>query len=268
LPPPGPMPGAMPPAEASATVRLDAGAPGIEEPLTTDMPSSSSLRPGFPLSQMVRIPLLHETMTVANAGAMVVAGNPQGAANAIEDWKSESVVGSGMLAAVTPILGAEAQEAGAYARGFRRAAGKAVLGGGLLRNVPVFHELATTADALADVVGDGDTQAASRRFTAYKEEALLATSAQMVFHNVGKGIGTVGKGLKAAKHSIETMGARFDGLDGQQARGGGDGSGAHRDTRAACSEPVVDATQLDNVAQAAGQAESLARRSTSHLDDG
>ena len=256
MPPPGPMPGAMPPAEASATVRLDAGAPGIEEPLTTDMPSSSSLRPGFPLSQMVRIPLLHETMTVANAGAMVVAGNPQGAANAIEDWKSESVVGSGMLAAVTPILGAEAQEAGAYARGFRRAAGKAVLGGGLLRNVPVFHELATTADALADVVGDGDTQAATKRFTTYKEEGLLATGAQIVLRKVGKGIGTVGKGLKEAKHSIgataQTISARIDVVDGKQLRGGGDGGETHHGEISACSKSVVNATQPGTIAQTAG----------------
>jgi hypothetical protein len=228
LPPPGPMPGAMPSVEA-------AEAEEVEEQngatITAEAPSTQTQ--GIPLSQMVRIPLLHETMTVASAGAMVVTGNRQAAAKAIEDWKSESVVGSGVLA----VLGADTREAGAYARGFRRAAGKAVLGGGILRNVPVFHELATTGEALADVVGDGDTQAASKRFTAYKEEALLATSAQMVLENVGKGFDTVGKGLKEAKHSL---GANVRTMAGQLEQAEGRPSG-DESARIASQQPVDSA---------------------------
>lgn len=145
-------------------------------------PDGLGPRPAY-LPQMVKFPLLHETMTMASASAMAVTGNQESAKRSIEDWKNESVVGSTIMLGATAAMGGEQHEIDGYARGLRRAVGKAALGGGVFRDVPVFHELATTGDALADITGDGDFVSAAKRFEEYNETSFFATGGRMAICN-------------------------------------------------------------------------------------
>ena len=47
-------------------------------------------------------------------------------------------------------------------KGSERATGQALLGGGLLKDVPVFHELATAGKSLGHMIGGANRQAAKR----------------------------------------------------------------------------------------------------------
>ena len=60
-------------------------------------------------------------------------------------------------------------------RGMGRATGKALLGGGILRDVPVFHELATCGESLGDMIGGGDDQSARRRWDNYANQSVVGS---------------------------------------------------------------------------------------------
>ena len=60
-------------------------------------------------------------------------------------------------------------------KGFGRATGKILLGGGALRDVPVFHELATCGDSLGDMIGGADRKAAEQKWHNYAEQSFFGS---------------------------------------------------------------------------------------------
>ena len=56
-----------------------------------------------------------------------------------------------------------------------RATGKILCGGGLLRDVPVFHEAATCGESLGDMIGGADTQSAAQRWEHYANESVIGS---------------------------------------------------------------------------------------------
>ena len=57
-----------------------------------------------------------------------------------------------------------------------RATGQALLGGGLLENVPGFQELATSGKALGDLMGGGDKKSAAKRYEDYVENSMIGST--------------------------------------------------------------------------------------------
>jgi hypothetical protein len=131
----------------------------------------------------IRLPLLHEVFTATTSLAAVVTGKPEAATAIVDGWKKESVIGSGVMAAHSRYRGDEAG-ASEYARGFRRATGRALMGGGLFNEVPLFHELSTTGESLADVLGDGDTDSARQHWEEYSETSVIGTGARALHAHV------------------------------------------------------------------------------------
>ena len=62
-------------------------------------------------------------------------------------------------------------------KGFGRAIGKALLGGGILKDVPVFHELATLGESLGDLIGGFDTKSAANRWDTYAHQSVIGSGA-------------------------------------------------------------------------------------------
>jgi len=113
---------------------------------------------------MGTIPVVHEVGTACQSlGHLIVADTKKAKA----DWNNyahESVIGSGVTALVHAAQGnpAKAEE---YGKGCGRAFGQAILGGGILKEVPVFKELSKCGKSLGDVIGGGDTEMARKRWT-------------------------------------------------------------------------------------------------------
>jgi len=115
---------------------------------------------------MGNLPVIHEVGTGFQALGDHALGQPDKARERWDNYCKESVLGS--LATVTTERRKGSNEkAGKYLRGFGRAAGKALLGGGLLRDVPVFHELAVCGESLGYVIGEGDVETARESWTTY-----------------------------------------------------------------------------------------------------
>ncbi|ELU04209.1 hypothetical protein CAPTEDRAFT_212683, partial [Capitella teleta] len=64
------------------------------------------------------------------------------------------------------------------------ATGQAVLGGGLLENIPVFQEISTTGKALGDLIGGGDTESAAKRYEDYIENSMIGSTVGSVVAKV------------------------------------------------------------------------------------
>ena len=61
-------------------------------------------------------------------------------------------------------------------KGMGRATGKMILGGGILRDVPVFHELATCGESLGDMIGGGDQKSAEKRWDNYANQSFFGSA--------------------------------------------------------------------------------------------
>ena len=121
---------------------------------------------------MGNLPVIHELGTGFQALGDYVTGNPE---KGFERWKNyynESVFGSAWAGAMERNKGNE-DTAKEYFRGFGRATGKALFGGGLLRDVPVFHELAVSGESLGDIIGRGDTASVRQRWKTYLESSVI-----------------------------------------------------------------------------------------------
>jgi len=115
-------------------------------------------------------PGLHEIGTTFSSIGKLVTGDVKGAGEVWEKYSEESVIGSGVRSAYHGITG-DKEEAARIAKGMGRATGRALTGGGLLSEIPVFKELDKAGKSLGDVLGGGDTESARKRWTEeYVEE--------------------------------------------------------------------------------------------------
>ena len=121
---------------------------------------------------MENVPVAHEVGTSFASLGDAITGHPE---KALERWKNyakESVVGSA-VAGVVEFCDDNPDKAKEYWKGMGRATGKALLGGGFLRDVPVLHELAVCGESLGDVIGGGDTESAAKRWETYIESSVI-----------------------------------------------------------------------------------------------
>ena len=121
---------------------------------------------------MGNIPIIHEVSTSFMSLGDAITGNPEKARQRWHDYAKESVIGSYGAAVAEAIKGND-EKAEEYLKGMGRATGKAVLLGGVFRDVSVFHELAVCGESLGDVIGGGDTESARRRWGKYVESSVI-----------------------------------------------------------------------------------------------
>ena len=96
-------------------------------------------------------------------------------------------------------------------KGMGRATGKALLLGGVLKDVPLFHELATCGESLGDMIGGGDRESAEKRWDNYANQSFFGSG---IYAAHEARIGNIehaqelGKGMaKAAGKGVITAGA-------------------------------------------------------------
>ena len=121
---------------------------------------------------MGNVPVVHEVGTSFASLGDAITGHPEKARERWRTYAQESFVGS-YVASVAEVCKGNPEKAEEYLKGMGRATGKIVLGGGLLRDVPVFHELAVCGESLGDVIGGGDTKSAKKRWKTYAESSLI-----------------------------------------------------------------------------------------------
>jgi len=140
---------------------------------------------------MGTVPVVHEVGTAFQSlGHLIVADTKKAKA----DWNNyahESVIGSGVKALVHVAKG-NPDKAEEYGKGCGRAFGQAVLGGGILKEVPVFKELSKCGKSLGDVIGGGDTEMARKRWT---EEYVREYSDPDEWLKAGISVGTTVSGV-------------------------------------------------------------------------
>jgi len=90
-------------------------------------------------------------------------------------YAEESFFGSGVYAAFEASRGRR-ERARELGKGMGRATGKIICGGGVLRELPVLHELATCGESLGDMIGGGDDISAAKRWTSYAEASVVGSS--------------------------------------------------------------------------------------------
>ena len=128
--------------------------------------------PRIPKERMGNLPVVHEVGTSFASLGDAITGHPEKARERWKNYAKESVVGS-PVAGVVELCKNNPDKAEEYWKGMGRATGKAVLGGGFLRDVPVFHELAVCGESLGDVIGGGDTKSAEKRWETYVESSVI-----------------------------------------------------------------------------------------------
>jgi len=126
---------------------------------------------------MGNIPVVHEVCTSFGSLGDAVVGKPENARQRWRDYAEESFFGSGIYAAHEARLGNK-ERARELGKGMGRATGKILCGGGLLKEIPVLHELATCGASLGDMIGGGDQHSARDRWEEYKEESVLGSGIQ------------------------------------------------------------------------------------------
>lgn len=126
---------------------------------------------------MVNIPIIHEAVTAVQSLGDAITGDTKGARQRWEDYSEQSVIGSGVKAAACAVQG-DMEGANRCGKGMGRATGSALLGGGMLRNVPVLQELATCGDSLGDMIGGGNDEMARQRWKDYSEGSVIGSGAR------------------------------------------------------------------------------------------
>ncbi|ELU08803.1 hypothetical protein CAPTEDRAFT_208109 [Capitella teleta] len=132
---------------------------------------------------MAKLPILQEVGTAFVSLGDLITGNPKKAGQRWENYAEESVIGSG-AASLVCLIANDKEKAKEYAKGMGRATGQAVLGGGLLENIPVFQEISTTGKALGDLIGGGDTESAAKRYEDYIENSMIGATVGSVVARV------------------------------------------------------------------------------------
>ena len=120
------------------------------------------------------IPVLHEVVTCFQCLGDVVTLNPKKARERWQTYAEESMIGSTCYAIHEARKGNK-ERAKELLKGSGRATGQALLGGGLLKEVPVFHELATAGKSLGHVIGGGDTQSAEKEWDDYAHGSVVGS---------------------------------------------------------------------------------------------
>lgn len=165
--------------DSDAALALELTLRAIEDALRRhELDEGKGKAPSY-LPAPILLPVVHEIIAASASLGVLITGREAEASEIIEHYKKESVLGSAALQAYSRYYGDE-EGAAEYARGFRRASSKAVLGGGLFPKVPIFHELKTAGDSLADIVGDSDTAAAARHWEEYSEHSVVGTGVKVV----------------------------------------------------------------------------------------
>ncbi|XP_028402174.1 uncharacterized protein LOC114525153 [Dendronephthya gigantea] len=123
---------------------------------------------------MANLPVIHELGTSFLSLGDVITGDPEKARERWKTYAEESVIGSCVAATVEAAKGNE-EKSKEYLKGMGRATGKAVLGGGLLKDVPGFHELAVCGESLGDMIGGGDDESARERWKTYSESSVIGS---------------------------------------------------------------------------------------------
>ena len=206
---------------------------------------------------MANLPVVHEVTTLFQSLGDALTGDLDGAANRWNRYAEQSVIGAGAYAAVEAARGNE-ERAIELAKGMGRATGSALLGGGLLRNVPVFHELATAGDSLGDVIGGGDTETAAQRWGDYAENSVIGSGvyaaveagkgnterAEELGKNMGKAAISAGITTAAVAATIATGGAAAP-LGAAAAAGVGAVVGAGVGAGAAAAEQALRKNKIE-----------------------
>ena len=206
---------------------------------------------------MGNLPVVHEVTTSFQSLGDAITGDLDGAANRWNTYAEQSVIGSGVYAAVEAARGNE-ERAIELGKGMGRATGSALLGGGLLRNVPVFHELATAGDSLGDVIGGGDTETAAQRWGDYAENSVIGSGvyaaveagkgnterAEELGKNMGKAAISAGITTAAVAATIATGGAAAP-LGAAAAAGVGAAVGAGVGAGAAAAEQALRKDKIE-----------------------
>ena len=156
---------------------------------------------------MGNIPVVHEVYTSAQCIGDVVTFNPARACERWREYAEESVVGSGVYAAMKYSQG-DTERAKELGKGMGRATGQALLGGGLLKDVPVFHELATAGKSLGHMIGGLDDEAAREEWHRYAHESVIGSgvyAAHVALHGDFEKARELGTGMgKAAVKGLVT----------------------------------------------------------------
>ena len=136
----------------------------------------------------MHFPILHEAVTAASSVGKLVTGDTEGAGKVWETYADESVIGSSACA----IFAGDKDEALKKLKGAGRAAGHALVGGGILPEaIPGFKELNKAGKALGDAV-TGDTEQAEKRFT---EELVSEYKDPKLAQNICLGVAEVAAGV-------------------------------------------------------------------------
>ena len=128
---------------------------------------------------MGNLPVIQEVGTSFQALGDHALGQPDKARERWDNYYKESVLGS-LATVATERRKGNSEKAGKYLRGFGRAAGKALFGGGLLRDVPGFHELATCGESFGYVIGEGDVETARESWKTYLESSVIGAGIGML----------------------------------------------------------------------------------------
>ena len=100
---------------------------------------------------MATFPIWHELTVSLLCICDVVRRKPENARQRWKDYAEESFLGSGMYAAFKACQG-DYEKVRELGKGTGRATGKILLGGGILKDLPIFHELATCGESLGDMI--------------------------------------------------------------------------------------------------------------------
>ena len=124
---------------------------------------------------MATFPILHELTVSLLCICDAIRRKPKIARQRWKDYAEESFVGSGIYAAIKACRG-DYKDARKLGKGMGRATGKILLGGGILKDLPIFHELATCGESLGDMIGGGDYKSARQRWRNYANQSFFGSA--------------------------------------------------------------------------------------------